>query len=216
MKSIFLSCLLLVSLGFSFDRQDDKAKQILDEVSQKTRAYKSISADFIFSMENKMMAINEKNEGSIKLKGQKYVVNLPEIDIKIYSDGKTLWNYMGNGNQVTISNIEDGGSNLMDPSAVFTIYEQGFRSKFIGENKSASGVNYEIELYPDSNELEVTKIQLFIGKADKMIKSAKLSGTDGNTYGIEIKKMETGSDLPDSFFVFNPADYKDVEIIDFR
>ncbi len=216
MKSIILSCLLLVSFGFSSAQQDVKAKQILDEVSKKTRAYKSISADFIFSLENKMMGINEKNEGSIKLKEQKYVVNLPEIGIKVYSDGKTLWNYMESGNQVTISGMEDAGSNLMDPSAVFTIYEQGFRSKFIGEKNSAAGVNYEIELYPDSNEYEVSKIQLFIGKTDKMIKSARLSGTDGNIYGIEIKKMETDSNFPDSFFVFNPADYKDVEIIDFR
>ena len=43
-----------------------KAKNILDEVSSKTKTFKSISADFSFSMVNKEMDINEKNEGTIK------------------------------------------------------------------------------------------------------------------------------------------------------
>ena len=73
----------MLSLGlilavFTVNAQDQKAKKILDKVSQKTRSYKTISADFIFTMENKEMDIHEKNKGSIKLKGQKYVVNLPD------------------------------------------------------------------------------------------------------------------------------------------
>ena len=212
MKLFFLSCFLFVSTMFSVAQQDARAKQILDEVSRKTRAYQSIQADFTFSMENKMMDIQEKNDGSIQMKGRKYAVSLPEIGIKIYSDGQNVWNYMEAGNQVTISSLEESENNLMDPSSLLTIYEHGFRSKFIGEKNA----QYEIELYPDSNEFEVTKIQLFIGKTDKMIKSARLSGTDGNTYGIEIKKMETSVDIPDASFVFNPSRYKDIEVIDYR
>lgn len=216
MKSIFLLGLFLASFFFANAQQDAKAKQILDEVSEKTRSFKSISADFVFTMQNIQMDINEKNEGSIQLKGQKYVVELPDIGVKVFSDGKTLWNYMEDGNQVTISNIEDGGNELMDPSSLFTIYERGFRSKYIGEKNSAGIAGFEIELYPDTQEYEVNKILLFIGKSDKMIKSAQLFGTDGNIYGIEVKKMDTATDLPDSKFVFNPANYGDVEIIDFR
>lgn len=216
MKGIFLLGLILASVLFANAQQDARAKQILDEVSEKTRSYKSISADFVFSMENKEMEINERNSGSIKLKGQKYVVNLPDIGVKVFSDGKTVWNYMADGNQVTISNLEDSGSELMDPSSVFTIYEKGFQSKYTGEKTNGNSKYYQIELYPDTEEHEVSKILLSIGQSDKMIKSALLYGTDGNIYGIEVKKMDTQTELPDSFFVFNAADYGDVEVIDFR
>lgn len=217
MKTLFLLGLFLASFLFASAQQDTKAKQILDEVSAKTRSFNTISADFDFSMENEEMDIYEKNSGSIQLKGQKYVVDLPDVGVKVYSDGETIWNYMADGNQVTISYLEDGGSELMDPSSVFTIYERGFRSKYIGEkNLAGSGAGYEIELYPDSDEHEVTKIVLFIGKADSMIKSALLFGTDGNTYGIEIKKMNTTANLPDAHFIFNPAGFPDLEVIDFR
>jgi outer membrane lipoprotein-sorting protein len=216
MKHIFLLSIFLASVFFAQAQQDAKAKQILDEVSENTRSFKTISADFIFSMENKAMDINERNEGTIKLKGQKYVVDLPDIGVKVFSDGKTLWNYMEDGNQVTISDMEDGGSELMDPSTVFTIYEKGFQAKYIGEKTTGNEIVHQIELFPDSEEHEVSKILLSISKADKMIKSALLYGTDGNIYGIEVKKMDTQTELPDSYFVFKAGDYGDVEIIDFR
>ncbi|SHF74466.1 Outer membrane lipoprotein-sorting protein [Mariniphaga anaerophila] len=216
MKGIFLFGLFLASFLLSNAQKDLRAKQILEEVSEKTRSYKSISADFVFSMQNEQMDIDERNEGSIKLKGQKYMVDLPELGVKVFSDGKTIWNYMKDGNQVTISNMEDGGSDLMDPSTVFTIYEKGFQSKYIGEKTVGNSACEQIELFPDSDEFQVSKILLSLGKSDKMIKSALLYGTDGNIYGVEVKKMDTQTELPDSFFMFNASDYDDVEVIDFR
>lgn len=216
MKHIILLGIFLASVFFASGQQDPKARQILDEVSENARSFKTISADFVFSMENREMDINERNEGTIKLKGQKYVVDLPDIGVKVFSDGKTIWNYMEDGNQVTISNMEDGGSELMDPSSVFTIYEKGFQSKYVGEKTIEEEIVHQIELYPDSEEHGVSKILLSIGKSEKMIKSALLYGTDGNTYGIEVKKMDTQTELPDSYFVFNTSNYDDVEIIDFR
>jgi outer membrane lipoprotein-sorting protein len=196
--------------------QDTKAKQILDEVSAKTKTYKSFSASFIFSMENEEMEIDEKNEGTIKLKGQKYCVQLPGVGVEVFSDGITLWNYMKEGNQVTISNLDDESSELMDPSSIFTIYEKGFRSEFVEEKKSGDKTLYRIDLFPDSEEYEVSKIEVTIDKASMMIHEATLYGTDGNLYGIVVKKMETNKDFPDTDFVFNQSKHADVEVIDFR
>ncbi len=216
MRTIFL---FYIALSFAFlatAQNDSKAKQILDEVSKKTRSLETITVDFIFSMENEEMDIHEKNEGTLQLKGQKYVIELPDVGVKVYSDGETLWNYMDDGNQVTISTLEEGGSELMDPSTVFTIYEKGFQSKYTGEKKEGNKVYHQIELYPDSEEYEVSKIVISVDKSDNMIKSARLFGTDGNLYSVEVKSMDTGMNLPDSYFVFNPKEYNDLEVIDFR
>ncbi|MCY1723094.1 outer membrane lipoprotein carrier protein LolA [Prolixibacteraceae bacterium Z1-6] len=196
--------------------QDTKANKILDEVSAKTKTYKSISADFVFSMENKEMEIDEQNEGSIKLKGQKYCVALPGVGIEVFSDGTTLWNYMKEGNQVTISSIDDESSELMDPSSLFTIYEKGFRSEFVDEKKEGTKTVYRINLFPDSDAYEVSKIEVSIDKATMMIHEATLYGTDGNLYGILVKRIESDKDLSDSDFIFDVSKYADVEVIDFR
>ncbi len=215
MKTFFLTGIIIATSIFAVGQQN-KAKEILDEVSQKTRSYNTISARFIFTMDNDEMEIHEKNKGAIELKGQKYVVDLPDVGMKVYSDGEILWNYMEDGNQVTISNVEDNTSELMDPSSIFNIYEKGFQSKYIGE-KSVNGKKvHQIELYPDSDEYNVSKIILNIGKTSMMIHSAFLHGTDGNLYGIEVEKMDVSTELPDDYFVFDTDNYSDIEVIDFR
>jgi outer membrane lipoprotein-sorting protein len=216
MRRIFLTGAVLIIAFFSQAQQDTKAKSILDEVSGKTKTFKTISADFSFSMENKEMSINEKNDGSIILKGQKYFVDLPGAGIKVYSDGKTNWNYMKQGNQVTISTIEDAGSELMDPSSLFSIYEKGFSSKFVAEKNVGGKVVYQIDLFPDKKEYDVSKITIEINKSTMMIQSAQLFGTDGNIYGIVVKKMETNKDFPENDFTFDAMKYPDVEVIDLR
>lgn len=216
MKNIFLTTVVLLMAFFARAQQDAKAKGILDQVSAKTRSYKSISADFSFSMVNKAMSINEKNDGSIKLKGQKYLVDLPGAGLKIYSDGKTNWNYMKQGNQVTISTIDKDSGELMDPTSLFTIYERGFTSKFIAEKNVGGNAVYQIELFPDKKEYDVSKISIEINKTTMMIQSAQLFGNDGNMYGIIVKKMETNKEFPDAEFAFDARKFPDVEVIDLR
>ncbi len=216
MKRVLLIGMILLLATFSWAQQDKKAKRILDKVSEKTRSFSTISADFSFSMKNEEMDIDEKNNGSIKIKGQKYCVELPDVGITVFSDGTTLWNYMKDGNQVTVSNVDDESSELMDPSAIFSIYEKGFASKFVAEKKAGAKKVYQIDLFPDTDEHDVSKITLLIDKSTMMISSALLYGTDGNIYGIEVKKLVPDKDFADSDFVFDASKYGDVEIIDFR
>lgn len=211
---MMIAALLLASVSVA--QNDAKAKQILDEVSAKTKTFKSMSADFVFSMVNEEMDINEHNEGSIKVKGQKYAVKLPDLGVEVFSDGTTIWNYMEDGNQVTISNVDDASSELMDPSSIFSIYERGFRSKYVGETQENGKTVYRIDLFPDSDEYDVTKIEVSIDKASMMLNSATLHATDENLYTIEVKKMDTDKDFPDADFVFDESKYDDVEVIDFR
>jgi len=216
MKKIFLTWVVLFVAFLAMAFQDEKAKEILDKVSEKTRSFESVAADFVFSMKNEEMEIDESNKGSIIIKGQKYLVDLPEVGIKMLSDGTTLWNYMKDGNQVTISNLEDTGNDLMDPSSLFTIYEKGFNSKFVEEKKTGSKTVYVIDLFPDGNEFEVSKIRVLIDKSSLMIHSALLFGTDENLYKIEVKKMDTDKNYSDSDFIFDPSEYDDIEEIDLR
>lgn len=224
MNKIILLAAVLLMANLSW-AQDAKATKILEEVSAKTKTFKSIYAEFAFSTENEEMDINESNAGMIKVKGQKYNLKMKglkgsdqeeEVILEVFSDGTTLWNYMKDGNQVTISEIDEEGDELIDPSTIFTIYERGFRSEFVEEKKMNGKTVSIINLYPDSDEHEVTKIELAIDKSSQMISSAALHATDENLYRIVVSKLETSTEFPDSDFVFNKANYGDVEEIDFR
>jgi outer membrane lipoprotein-sorting protein len=104
----------------------------------------------------------------------------------------------------------------MDPSSVFTIYEKGFKSKFIAEKTVAGKAVYQIELFPDKKDFEVIKIAIDINKATSMIQSALLTGTDGNIYTITVDKFEPDNEIQDAEFVFDTKKYPGVEVIDLR
>lgn len=202
--------------GLVWAQQDQKAKEILNKVSEKTRSFQSIVADFSIAMTNVEADIDEKIEGTIKIKGQKYHVDVPVQGVTIICNGETLWNYMKDGNQVMISNLEDAESDLMDPSALFTLYEKGFSSKYLKQEKQNGVAVHVIELIPDTDEYDVSKIILTIKASDYMIHSATLYGSDGNLYAMKVNKIDTKQNLKDSDFVFDKSKYSDVDEIDLR
>ena len=216
MKRIILISIIILTNLFTFAQQDEKAKNILDQMSEKTRSYETIQAEFSYSMDNSEMDIHEAFSGSIKLKGKSYTVNIPEGGMVMYSDGETLWNYMEDGNQVTISTIDEESDVLDNPSSIFNLYEKGFQSKFVEEKTEGNKVLFIIELFPEDDFQDISKIILAVDKSTLMIDSAVLSSTDDTLYTIKVNKLETNKSLPDSDFVFNADDYEDIEIIDFR
>ena len=216
MKRIFILSAFLISTTILFAQQQDKSKGILDQVTAKTKSYKTFFAEFSYTQDNEEMDIHENIDGNIKIKGKKYALSLPEMGYQVYSDGTTIWTYMKDGNQVTISDIDEAGNDLIDPANLFNIYEKGFQSKFVEEKTVDSKAIYVIDLIPETDEHDVKKITVSINKSTMMLQSAKMLNTDGNTYGINVKKMETDKDFPDSELSFNKDKYPDLEVIDLR
>lgn len=197
-------------------QSDPKAKSLLEQASKKMQSYPSMSANFVFTMENSRMNIKEENSGSLLLKGKKYQVTLPDLGMKVYCDGKTVWNLMEPAGQVMITNVGDDSQGAIDPSAIFNIYQEGYTFKFI-EDKQESGktISY-VDLFPDDKNAEFSKIRVGVDKNSLMVQSLVTHGKDGNQYGIYVRDFKTGQAIADSEFTFDKGKHKNIEEIDFR
>jgi len=215
MKKTAITLLILV-LTFSFSNAQDavKAKQILDQVSSKTKSFTSISAEFSFSLENVQEKINDAHNGSIKVKGNKYKVSLMNVDS--YFDGKTLYTYLKDADEVNISTPDVNDEGMLNPAKIFTMYEKGFKYNFIGEKTEAGKTLYEIDLFPENRDKPFSRIKLLIWKDNLQLYTLKQVGKDGNNYTIKVKKMDTNQPFTDSDFVFNTAANPNVDVIDMR
>ncbi len=216
MKRFFLLVIIALSAISVYGQSDQKAKDLLEKTSKKMQSYSSLSANFIFTMENPKMNIKEQNSGSLLLKGTKYQVLLPDLGMKVYSDGKTVWNLMEAANQVMITNVGDDSQGGIDPSAIFNIYQEGYTFKFV-EDKQESGktISY-VDLFPLDKNAEFNKIRVGVDKNNLMVQSLVTFGKDGNQYGIYVKEFKTGQNIADSEFVFDKSKHKNIEEIDFR
>lgn len=211
---LILTGLFCKSQTATYQTVDPKAKTILDQVSAKTKAYKTIQAEFGIVVDNKQEKSKDSKKGTIWIKSNKYKVDLASSII--FNDGKTQWSYMKDANEVNIITPDPNDDNSLNPAKMFTIYEKGYKIKFIAEKFENTRALYEIELYPVDLKKDFTKITLKIDKTKMQIYSMKRFGKDGVDYLIEVVKMQADQDLPDAMFTFDKTNFPKVEINDMR
>jgi len=198
----------------TYQAVDPKAKNILDQVSAKTKAYKTIEAEFAINLENKQEKTSDSKKGKIYIKGNKYKVELAASTI--YNDGKTQWTYMKDPNEVNITVPDPNDDNSLNPAKMFTIYEKGYKIRFINEKFEKNHNVYEIDLYPIDLKKDFSRITLMIDKQRMQLFSMKRFGKDGADYYIEVLKVDIDTEMNDAMFTFDKTKYPKVEVNDMR
>ncbi len=189
---------------------DVQAKKILDELSAKTKAYTSIKAEFTFVNEKKDKTKDSQN-GKIQTKGNKYKLEIPGHEI--YCDGKTVWDFIKDANEVQVKDMEAGGDDALNPTTIFTIYEKGYKYKFDGEDAITQNISL-FPLNPDKKKFHTAK--LFIDKTKKQISSVKMLMKDGSTQTYTIKTFEGNAAMADADFTFNAKAHPGISVEDLR
>lgn len=217
-KGFLISLIALVTVSVAVAQSDGKtekkAKEILKKVSAKFKSFKSLKATFILTIENQKDKSNDVQKGTIQLKGDKYRLNVAQQDI--VSDGKTVWTYMKDANEIQVNNASKD-TNTITPANFLTLYEKGFLFKFIGEEKDKGMVYQLVELVPvDPKKKSVVKVKLKISKKDQMVYSAKLIDRSGTIVTYNVEKFSPEAADSDSIFTFNTKNYPGAEIIDLR
>jgi len=209
-----LTLLLAAFSLFTQAQSHEKAKKILDQVSTKTKGYSSIVADFSFTLENLQEDITETYDGHITLKGNKYKVNLMDVDT--YFDGQILYTHMVDAEEVniTIPDLED--EETLNPATIFTIYENGYTYNYVTDGMVDGKACHEIDLYPVNRDKPYSRIKLLILKDNLQIYSIRQVGKDGNNYTVIVKTMKTNTPFNDKHFVFDQTKNPDVDVIDMR
>lgn len=193
---------------------DKQAQEVLKGVSAKYRSYRSVKATFVVTIENAEDKSKDVQKGTIYLKGDKYKFDIAGQDV--VSDGKTVWTYVKDGNEVQINNVR-ADENIITPSNIFTIYEKGFLFRYAGEQVSNGTVSQLIELVPiEPKKKNYFKIKLTINKNDKFITGAKVYNKNGSIYSITLDKFAPDAANDDSIFSYSASAHPGADVIDLR
>ncbi len=215
-RIICVFVLALTASGIWAQEHDPKAKAILDEVSKTTKAYKTITAEYALSIINKENKQVDKQSGKLQLKGSKFKLEIPGNTI--VCDGKTVWTYNKDAQEVTIKNFEPAGEEGINPTNIFTLYENGYKYKFDKDEK-LNGTNVAvISLYPaiKPEKKKFHTIKLYVDKAKKQVKLVKMMMKDGGTQTYELKSIVPNTEIPDANFIMDTKKFKPDQIIDER
>ncbi len=218
MRSL-LTLSFLVLLGWSNNaiaQNDPKAKSILDGVTKKVSALKTMKANFSLKLTGgKGGNVTDTRKGSIALKGQKYHVVLGNQEIMC--DNKTVWTYNKETKEVQVANYNPGEQS-MSPAKLFqpSFFDKEYIYAYKGERKEG-GKNCDIiELTPRDKSKPIARIEMMIDKATSMIAGGNYWEKNGNKYAITISNIVQNAELPDGMFSWNPKEHPGVEVVDLR
>ena len=195
-------------------KSDPEAKKILDQVAAKFKSYNSVKAAFALKIENSAGKVQGTKKGVAYMKGNQYKVEL--TDQEIFCDGKNVWTYDKNSNEVQVSKFDPSGSSFT-PQKIFTnFYDKDFLYKLNDDKKVGGKTLQEIELTPTDKNKAFFKILAYVDKASKNISSTKLFEKNGNRYIYDVTTFTPNAKIDNSVFVFDAKKYPGVEVIDLQ
>ncbi len=218
MKTIALLLITLIfvnKIAFSQD-QDAKAKATLDELSKTTKAYKTITSEYVFTILNKEKKQTEKQTGKVLVKGAKFKLEIPGNTI--VCDGKTIWAHNKDANEVTIKSFDATNEEQLNPAKIFTLYETGFKYKYEKDEKIGTTICQLINLFPSvkPEKKKFHTIKLYVNKPKKQVAKITMLMKDGTTQSYDIKSLKPNIEIADAVFVFDTKGFKADQITDER
>jgi outer membrane lipoprotein-sorting protein len=211
---VFIVLIIPFTLKAQVAESDKKAKEILNSVSTRYKSYKSIKATFRITSENTRDKKKDVRNGVLYVKGNSYKLEIAGQEI--ISDGKTRWTFVEDANEVQIDHLRTD-QNSITPANIFTMYEKGWNSKFMGEQKSGALTYQLIELVPtDPGKKNVFKVKLTINKQDKFISSAQIFDKNGSIQLISVEKFSPDAATDENIYLFSASKYPGAEVIDLR
>ncbi|MEN8123053.1 MAG: outer membrane lipoprotein carrier protein LolA [Bacteroidota bacterium] len=216
MKKILI-LIIAVSVVFTMQAQkEEKARGILEQVTKKTKSYASIKIKFKYIIDNRAENMKDTTKGTIYLKGNKFKLFFQGNEI--FSDGATMWTHQVDAGEITINDVDTEDDDALNPANILTMYEKGFKYRYMGEIKIGGKSYYQIDLYPENpDEKSYSIIKLKIDKVNSHLSSVKMVGKDGVDYIIDLIQFKPNVKVVDSMFSFDKTKYpKNIEINDMR
>jgi len=208
-----LGLLVATPMASVSESQDNQSKALLNKLSKTYKTYKSVKAQFAVNIRNKQTKTSVKQSGTLYQKGKRFRVNMSGQEI--LCDGKTIWTYLEDANEVQISKF-DAKTMDINPSEIFTIYEKGFMHKYAGQVTNGTKTLDVVELTPTDKNKGYFKVKLGIDKLANKVKEMSVYSKNGLITTYVITKFEPNVNINDSYFKFNAKDKPGVIEIDLR
>ena len=195
----------------AFGQNDQEAIKILDKFTENALKAPSVSMKF------KLITINQTDNtidtlaGSIILSKDKFKLDLP--DNTVWFNGETSWSYLPAEKEVTITKPDKKDDTFQSrPSLIFSMYKKGYKSRLVEERSDS----YIIDLYPEDIKSELLRVRLSIGKTILNLISLEYKKRDGVIVTLHVTEYDLKVKPESGTFVFQPGNFKDVEVIDMR
>ena len=178
------------------------AKTVLDKCAAKVTASEGIEADFSMTS-----AQYGNASGHIAVKDKMFRATTPQV--MMWFDGKTLWTYMKNNEEVSVTNPSDAQLQVLNPYNFVNMYKKGYDYTMTTSDKA-----FTVHLTAKEQTKRVKEMFITIDKTSYYPSEVKvLQKQKWTTFVISNIARKK---LADAEFRFNSKDFPSAEVIDLR
>ena len=199
---LLLSCLFIPGMMMA-----QEADRIMKAASAQFKKNKSVESNYtVFYTEG---AKKRSATGGIIMQKNKYV-NLIE-GTKTWFNGKTMWTYVKENDEVTVTEPESNEMMTNNPYFFINSYSKDYNAALV----SSAGKVYELKLTPKKTNEYVKYVTLKLLKTSYQPVSLSII-MNNSQMDIVLNSYKTNNSYKSSSFAFDKTRYPDVEIIDLR
>ncbi len=179
--------------------------QVAQRLRARYRAVQSFQADFTQTLARQTL------RGTVSVRGDAFRIELP--DQTLVSDGRTLWSYSREENQVV---VQDYRPQDMGFSVGQLLTDWGRQFRVTGASRATvAGVRHDVlALVPREAGSSVRDATLYVRSSDAIPARVRVHDVSGNTLSFDLQNVRLNGRLPSGTFTFRaPAG---AEVVDLR
>ena len=204
-KSI-IACLFLLFATQAITAQNN-AEALIRLVVDQLKSHKNVEMVFNYQISPDGKNLGESEKGHAWLQGEAYKIEM--ANQQTISDGKTIWSYLIEDEEVMVSNATDGTDNT--PLKLLTSLDESYVATLTGIDAQGLAT---IELANPKGQYK--RVTLKINTKKTELKSSDMYMDDGSKVVITVEEMKFNQKLDDKFFTFDTKKHPKVDVIDMR
>lgn len=206
----FVLGFLLFSFYSLLGQSPEDAEKLLDEVSQTMGAFKSMTFDFDYVLENRQENIKQETNGSVTVSGSRY--KLLFLGMEQLFDGLKTYTIVPENEEITISSKEETEEIGINPIKLLSFYKEGYAFEWdIKQNVKGRMIQF-IKLTPTTTSSEVDYLLLGVDLTKKTIYRLIEIGNNQTRTTLTLSNFLSNVPLASNFFSFDASKYPDYYI----
>ena len=201
-----ITCLLLLFAAQVVSAQNN-ADALIRILVDQIKSHKNMEMAFSYQLSPDGKTLGDSQKGHAWLQGEAYKIEMAEQ--QTISDGKTIWSYLIDDEEVMVSNASEGADNT--PLKLLTSLDKSYVASLT--NIDAQGIA-SVELANPKGQYK--RIALKINTKKTELKSADIYMEDGSKVVVTVEEMKYDQKLDDNFFTFDAKKHPKVDVIDMR
>ena len=200
-----IACLFLLFATQAVTAQTN-AEALVRLMVNQMKSHKNVELNYKYQVSSEGLS-TEAQQGKAWLQGEAYKVEM--VEQQIISDGKSIWTYLVDEEEVMISNATEGEDNT--PLKLLTSLDENYAATLTGldakgnatiELANPKGKYRRISLRANPNNLAINGMDVYMEDGTKLI--------------LTVDEMKFDQELDDKFFTFDTKKHPNVDVIDMR